>query len=79
LALNRPWPGIKEKNIEHWSSPNGCHPDCPECERENLRSINADLLAALKDAVTALQYHLHFGDPAITVGLAVIAKAEGKE
>jgi hypothetical protein len=19
---------------EHWSSPNGCHPDCPACERE---------------------------------------------
>jgi hypothetical protein len=20
---------------EHWSSPNGCHPDCPACAREN--------------------------------------------
>lgn len=21
-------------NVEHWSSPNGCHPDCPACELE---------------------------------------------
>ena len=21
--------------MEHWSSPNGCHPDCPACAAEN--------------------------------------------
>lgn len=23
---------MKNEALEHWSSPNGCHPDCPACE-----------------------------------------------
>ena len=21
--------------MDHWSSPNGCHPDCPACQKES--------------------------------------------
>lgn len=25
---------------EHWSSPNGCHPDCPACEAEHPERVS---------------------------------------
>lgn len=27
---------------EHWSSPNGCHPDCPACAAERFQCQNCD-------------------------------------
>lgn len=25
--------------MDHWSSPNGCHPDCPACQRDREDSL----------------------------------------
>lgn len=27
-----------ESDLDHWSSPNGCHPDCPACAEEDAAS-----------------------------------------
>lgn len=27
---------VAEGDQDHWSSPNGCHPDCPMCEFETM-------------------------------------------
>lgn len=52
----------------------------PEETKANavLFAAAPDLLKALEDAVTALQYHMHYGDPAIPNGQAAIRKARGE-
>ncbi len=40
-----------DTELEHWSSPNGCHPDCPACaeeEREEGGDEISDLVARLE-------------------------------
>ena len=41
---------MSEEN-DHWSSPNGCHPDCPVCEfeRDKLRMDRVESLKIILD------------------------------
>lgn len=49
------------KDTEHWSSPNGCHPDCPACEAERTPEQQAEYEAwqrrnmAAPDVLNALR------------------------
>jgi len=39
-------------NQEHWSSPNGCHPDCPACEHGEKRDREKFIEAARNEYQT---------------------------
>lgn len=51
---------------DHWSSPNGCHPDCPACaEEENARIDRAKerfTLADWKHEVASDNTTLSYGE-----------------
>lgn len=43
-----------EAGEDHWSSPNGCHEDCPACKLENLASDdNLEEVIVLAKAIVA--------------------------
>jgi len=43
---------------EHWSSPNGCHPDCPACEAEETPMDLSPLLKEPDANITVTRHEL---------------------